>query len=81
MRADSYCHHCTVGPCQRLMCYDGELKARQGKSVSKAADSRSLHGCLDLGSSRDQLCLKLAWLLRSPRVFCRNLCGQKAGKE
>ena len=29
MRADSYRHHCTVGLCQRLACYDGELKARQ----------------------------------------------------
>ena len=25
----SYGHHCTVGLRQRLMCYDGELKARQ----------------------------------------------------
>ena len=29
MRADSYGHHHTVGLRQRLMCYDGELKARQ----------------------------------------------------
>ena len=29
--------------------------SRQGKSVSKAAGSRSLRGCLDLGSSRDHL--------------------------
>ena len=29
MQADSYGHHRNVGLHQRLVCYDGELKARQ----------------------------------------------------
>ena len=32
------------------------VSSRQGKSISKAAGSRSLRGCLDLESSSDQLC-------------------------
>ena len=36
------------------------VSSRQGKRVSKAAGSRSLHGFLDLGGSRDQLCLVIS---------------------
>ena len=57
------------------------VSSRQSKSVSKAADSRSLRRCLDLGDIRDQLRPKLARLLRSPREFCRNICGLKAGED
>ena len=57
------------------------VSSRQGKSVSKAADSKSLCRCLDLGGGRDQLRLKLARLLRSPRAFCRNVCGHKADED
>ena len=57
------------------------VSSRQSKSISKAAVSRKSSQVLGLGVASDQLCLKLARLLRSPRAFCRNVCGQEAGED
>ena len=40
---------------------------RQGKRISKAAGSRSLHGCLDLDGSSDQLSLVDSWAVEVTR--------------
>ena len=57
------------------------VSSRQSKSISKAAVSRKSSQVLGLGVASDQLCLKLARLLRSPRAFCRNVCGWEAGED
>ena len=55
MRADSYRHHCTVGLCQRLVCYNGELKARQEHQQG----SRQQKSSQVLDGNSDQLRLVL----------------------
>ena len=61
-----YRRACARGWCATM------VSSRQGMSVSKEASkeagSVSLHGCLDIGGSNDQLHLKIARLLRSPRA-------------
>ena len=80
MQADSYGHHRTVGLCQRLMCWNGELKAKQERQQG-IGQQKVFEGAGTWASNRDQLCLKLAGLLRSPRAFCRNVCGREAGED
>ena len=59
---------------------NGELKARQERQQG-SSQQKVLAGAGTWGGNRDQLCLKLAGLLRSPRAFCRNVCGWKAGED
>ena len=62
------------------MCCNGELNSRQEHQQGSGQQKVSA-GAGTWGGSRDQLCLKLAGLLRSPRSFCRNVCGWKAGED
>ena len=55
MRADSYRHHCTVGLCQRLVCNNRELKARQEHQQG----SRQQKSSQVLDGNSDQLRLLL----------------------
>ena len=55
MRADSYRHHCTVGLCQRLVCNNRELKARQEHQQG----SRQQKSSQVLDGNSDQLRLVL----------------------
>ena len=80
VRADSYGHHHTAGLRQRLMCCNGELKARQ-ECQQGSRQQKVFAGAGTWSGNRDQLCLELAGLLRSPRAFCRNVCGWEAGED
>ena len=80
MQADSYGHHRTVGLRQRLICCNGELKARWEHQQS-SRQQKVFAGAGTWGGNKDQLCFKLAGLLRSPRTFCRNVCGREAGED
>ena len=57
------------------------VSSRQGKSVARQQTAEVFTGAWTWGGSRDQLRLKLAWLLRSPKAFCRNICGRKTGED
>ena len=80
MQADSYGHHRTVGLCQRLMCCNGERKAKQ-EHQQGSRQQKVFAGAGTWAAIVISYALKLAGLLRSPRVSCRDVCGRKAGED
>ena len=57
------------------------VSSRQGKSISKAVDSRSLCGCLDLGGSRDQLHLIISQDVEVTQSALQKCLWPKAGED